>query len=197
MDHSAYDIDSPVAPLRFAAANAKIVGMSEDSEVHEDLLDYPRLMVNALRGVLREALAIVEEEGLPGEHHLYIAFRTQATGVVLPPYIRDQYPEQMTIVLQNQFSDLLVDEDGFSVTLSFSGARQRLYIPFAAVLSFADPAAQFGLQFVDPPTVQGDEQPESGEAEASEAAGTSEEETAEAEEKGSGKVVAFDPKRKR
>ena len=161
----------------------------------EDLLDYPRLMVNALRGVLREALSIVEEEGLPGEHHFYIAFSTQAPGVVIPGYIRDQYPEHMTIVLQRQFSDLVVDEDGFAVTLSFNGAKQRLYIPFAAVLSFADPAAHFGLQFVDPPTVQ--ETSEDG-------AGTTPGDAdgmipAEAGERNGdgGKVVAFDPSRKR
>ena len=159
----------------------------------EDLLDYPRLMVNALRGVLREALAIVEEEGLPGDHHLYIAFSTQAPGVVIPGYIRDQYPEQMTIVLQHQFSDLVVDEDGFAVTLPFSGAKQRLYIPFAAVLSFADPAAHFGLQFVDPPTV-----PEGEEAEEDdETASASAEETEADPHKNGGKVVAFDPSRKR
>jgi hypothetical protein len=159
------------------------------SDEIEDLIDYPRLMVSALRGVLREALAIVEEEGLPGEHHFYINFHTQAPGVVLPPQIRDQYPEQMTIVLQNQFSDLVVDDDGFAVTLSFNRAKQRLYIPFAAVISFADPAVQFGLQFAEPPTV-GDEPEET----AAEAAAVAADEGA---GKVAGKVVAFDPSRKR
>ncbi len=160
------------------------------SDEIEDLLDYPRLMVNALRGVLREALSIVEEEGLPGEHHFYIAFNTQAPGVVLPGNIRDQYPEQMTIVLQNQFSDLVVDEDGFAVTLSFNRAKQRLYIPFASVLSFADPTAHFGLQFVDPPTV-GEGDAASVEEEATEDTGPQDGKSA------GGKVVAFDPSRKR
>jgi uncharacterized protein len=166
------------------------------SDEIEDLLDYPRLMVNALRGVLREALSIVEEEGLPGEHHFYIAFNTQGPGVVLPGHIRDQYPEQMTIVLQKQFSDLVVDEDGFAVTLSFNRAKQRLYIPFASVLSFADPTAHFGLQFVEPPTVGEDGEGATDGAEAAtddarEDAGTGDGKSA------GGKVVAFDPSRKR
>lgn len=166
------------------------------SDEIEDLLDYPRLMVNALRGVLREALSIVEEEGLPGEHHFYIAFNTQGPGVVLPGHIRDQYPEQMTIVLQNQFSDLVVDEDGFAVTLSFNRAKQRLYIPFAAVLSFADPTAHFGLQFVDPPTVgENGEDAEDGEDLAAD--DTRDDTEARNSKSAGGKVVAFDPSRKR
>lgn len=170
------------------------------SEEFEDLLDYPRLMVQALRGVLREALAIVEEEGLPGEHHFYITFRTQASGVVLPGHIREQYPEQMTIILQHQFSDLMVDEDGFSVTLFFSRTPQRLYIPFSAVLSFADPAAQFGLQFVDPPTVPGDRDDETTPVESSSLLSghngdEGDDETTPPAKVG--RVVAFDPTRKR
>ena len=166
------------------------------SDETEDLLDYPRLMVNALRGVLREALSIVEEEGLPGEHHFYIAFNTQSPGVVLPGSIRDQYPEQMTIVLQNQFSDLVVDEDGFAVTLSFNRAKQRLYIPFAGVLSFADPTAHFGLQFVDPPTV-GAEAEEDSAAAMDGDGGENGQDDGKDSRAGGGKVVAFDPSRKR
>ena len=110
-------------------------------------LNYPQLVEMALRGVIRELLADVAENGLPGEHHFYLTFRTNDPGVVLPSELRQQYPDEMTIVLQHQFRDLTIDHDCFSVVLRFSGAEQRVEIPFASLTAFADPSASFGLQF--------------------------------------------------
>lgn len=113
----------------------------------EDSLQYDRMVENALRGVVREALEIAARQGLPGDHHFYITFRTHFPGLRLPAYIRARHPDEMTIVLQHQFWALEVHPDLFEVTLSFSGSSERLCIPFAAVTGFADPSAKFGLQF--------------------------------------------------
>jgi uncharacterized protein len=112
-----------------------------------DHIRYDMLAQEALRGVLRTVLTDVAKNGLPGEHHFYVTFDTRAPGVRLPPRMRTQYPEEMTIVLQHQFWDLNVDEDSFEVGLSFGGVPERLAVPFAAVKSFFDPSVQFGLQF--------------------------------------------------
>jgi hypothetical protein len=111
-----------------------------------DFLDYGAMMETALLGVVREALGRVAERGLPGQHHFYITFRTGHRGVQIPDYLRQQFPDEMTIVLQHQYSGLQVDEAGFGVGLSFNQARERLIIPFAAVTAFADPSVKFGLQ---------------------------------------------------
>src|ERR1700730_8644545 len=113
-----------------------------------DTIDYQRLVENALRDVVRRVLADVAEEGLPGDHHCYIAFRTGHPGVVMPRSLRDLYPEEMSLILQHRFWNLAVDDDGFAVELTFSGSRQRLEIPFAALTMFADPSAEFALRFV-------------------------------------------------
>ena len=113
----------------------------------QDLLGYDRMMERAVRGVVREALAVAASRGLPGAHHFYITFRTQAPGVAIPDHLIAKYPEEMTIVLEHQFWDLEVTEETFSVTLSFNNKPARLNIPFAAVSTFADPSVQFGLQF--------------------------------------------------
>lgn len=114
----------------------------------EDFLQYDRMIVAAYRGVVRDALAAVAKRGgFPGDHHFYLTFRTTHAGVVLPSYLRAQYPEEMTIVLQYQFDNLVVEQDGFAVGLSFGGRRERLEIPFAAIAAFADPSANFALQF--------------------------------------------------
>ena len=113
----------------------------------QDLLGYDRMMERAVRGVVREALAVAASRGLPGAHHFYITFRTQAPGVTIPDHLLAKYPEEMTIVLEHQFWDLEVTEESFSVTLSFNNKPARLNVPFAAVSTFADPSVQFGLQF--------------------------------------------------
>jgi uncharacterized protein len=124
-----------------------------------DVLRYDRMVEQALRGVVREALAVTATRGLPGEHHFFITFQTKAQGVVAPDHLAAKYPEQITIVLQHQFWDLDVREDAFSVTLSFHGKPERVTIPFAAITDFADPAAKFTLQFQ---TATQDEPPNGG-----------------------------------
>ena len=121
-----------------------------------DSMDYEALVHSALRGVVRGALARVAESGLPGAHHFYIEFRTDAPGVDLAPRLRARFPERMTIVLQHQFHDLEVGGDGFAVTLSFDGKHERLAVPFDAVAAFTDPEASFALQF-DPLPAPADE----------------------------------------
>jgi len=110
-------------------------------------LKYDAMVERALRGVLRDALSYVAEHGLPGDHHLYITFRTEHPGVDMPEQLRERYPGEMTIVLQYQFWGLEVGDDGFAVTLSFSDVPERMEIPFQAVIAFADPSVRFGLQF--------------------------------------------------
>tara|TARA_R110002126_G_scaffold254324_1_gene397431 strand:- start:149 stop:661 length:513 start_codon:yes stop_codon:yes gene_type:complete len=113
----------------------------------EDMMDYQALVERAMKGVVREALLKVSEDGLPGDHHLYITFRTQDEGVEITDRLISQYPEEMTIVLQYQFWGLEISDDAFEITLSFSGTNERLYIPFDSVVGFADPSVNFGLQF--------------------------------------------------
>jgi uncharacterized protein len=110
-------------------------------------LRYDKMVEDALRGVVRDSLSFAAEQGLPGDHHFYVTFRTHHPGVQLPAHVKARHPDEMTIVLQHQFWDLEVSFEQFAVTLSFSGKSERLVIPFAAVSGFADPSAKFGLQF--------------------------------------------------
>ena len=112
-----------------------------------DHIRYDVLARDALRGVLRRVLTDAAEHGLPGEHHFFITFLSTADGVKLSPRLLAQYPEEMTIILQHQFWDLVVTEDRFEVGLSFGGIPERLVVPFAAVKRFLDPSAPFDLQF--------------------------------------------------
>jgi hypothetical protein len=112
-----------------------------------DHIRYDLLAQEALRGVVRTVLLDAAKNGLPGEHHFYVSFNTQADGVQLSARMRTQYPKEMTVVLQHQFWDLVVDEEGFEVGLSFGGIPERLGVPFTAVTRFYDPSVQFGLQF--------------------------------------------------
>jgi hypothetical protein len=112
-----------------------------------DHIRYDVLARDALRGVLRRVLADAAEQGLPGDHHFFITFVSTAEGVKLSPRLLAQYPEEMTVILQHQFWDLVVTEDRFEVGLSFGGVPERLVIPFSAIKSFFDPSVQFGLQF--------------------------------------------------
>jgi hypothetical protein len=110
-------------------------------------LSYERMVEDALRGVLRQALEITQAQGLPGAHHFYITFDTTHPDVEIAGSLRALHPNEMTIVLQHQFWDLKVLDEHFEITLSFSGVSQHLSVPFAAVTAFADPHAKFGLQF--------------------------------------------------
>src|ERR1700734_755799 len=112
-----------------------------------DHIRYDILAQAALRGVVRTVLADAAKKGLPGEHHFKITFNTTAPGVRLSERMRARYPSDMTIVLQHQFWDLVVTEQGFEVGLSFGGVPERVAVPFDAVTAFFDPAVQFGFQF--------------------------------------------------
>jgi hypothetical protein len=116
----------------------------------DEPLDYARWYREALLEVARRALRRAAREGLPGEHHFYLSFRTGHPGVSVPPSVRARHPEEMTVVLQHQYWDLAVGDDAFSVTLRFGGAPERLHVPFAALTAFVDPAAEFGLRFDRP-----------------------------------------------
>ena len=109
-------------------------------------LFYDVWIEEALRTVIERALTFAKENGLPGDHHFYITFKTGSIGVAVPTYIRTEHPDEMTIVIQHQFEDLIVTDKSFSVTLRFKGKPEQLIIPFSAITSFADPSVNFGLQ---------------------------------------------------
>jgi uncharacterized protein len=113
----------------------------------EQAFKYDMMVEEALRGVVRKALRQAGANGLPGNHHFYITFKTHHPEVDVPVYLTEKYPDEMTIVLQYQFWDLEVREENFEVMLSFNDKRERLFIPFAALTGFADPSVKFGLQF--------------------------------------------------
>ncbi len=116
----------------------------------EDLIRYEALVLDALRGVVRSVLLRVLKRGVPGEHHFFITFDTQAPGVGLSKRLKEQYPQEMTIVLQHQFWDLAVTDDRFEVRLSFNNIPERLVIPFGAVRIFQDPSVHFALALRPP-----------------------------------------------
>ena len=109
--------------------------------------DYNAMVEQAMRDVVRLALGQAAEIGMPGNHHMMIGFRTDYPGVDIPGYLKQSYPQEMTIVLQHQFWDLEVRPESFSETLSFNKIAERLTVPYAAITAFADPSVQFGLQF--------------------------------------------------
>jgi len=112
-----------------------------------DRFHYDALVDDALRSVVRRVLTQVAEKGLPGSHHFYISFRSTDPGVELPEYLRAKYPEEMTIVLQHQYWDLIINDTWFEVTVSFNKQQERIKVPFAALSAFVDPSVRFGLQF--------------------------------------------------
>jgi hypothetical protein len=122
----------------------------------QDLMHYEAMAQEALRGVVKAALKRAAGEGLPGAHHFYITFKTDAPGVSGPTDLLAKYPDEMTIVLQHQYWDLAPGETFFSVTLQFSGQPKRLSIPYAAVTRFYDPSVQFLLQFEAPASAPGE-----------------------------------------
>ena len=131
-------------------------------DMAQDHIRYDILTQEALRGVVRKVLAEVARTGLPGEHHFFISFITKAPGVRVSQRLLEQYPNDMTIVLQNQFWDLRVNETGFEVGLSFDDKPETLVIPFTAIKGFFDPSVQFGLQLTG--ATQGPTEDEKAEA---------------------------------
>jgi hypothetical protein len=116
----------------------------------KDFIGYQALTDAALRGVVRDALKRIEKGGLIGAHHFYLTFKTHFAGLEIPDFLREQYPEEMTIILQHQYWDLKVKENHFEVTLTFRKLPATLVIPYAALTAFFDPGVQFGLQFRGP-----------------------------------------------
>jgi hypothetical protein len=155
-------------------------------------IDYKQLLRDALREVPRRVLSQVAADGLPGEHHFFISFRTDHPEVILSAQLRRQYPEEMNIVLQHQFWGLTVEATAFTVTLRFGGTPQQMTVPFEALTAFVDPAAPFGLKFDsdasdDEPAVTGT--PENA---AQEPPATADKPASAPEEASSAKVFDFD-----
>jgi uncharacterized protein len=154
--------------------------MADDKEQGpQSLLPYEDWIEAAMRQVVARAVAFAAANGLPGEHHFYLTFRTDHPGVAMPSRLRAQYPQEMTIVLQHQFWDLKMDAEAelISVGLSFGGVPASLVIPLGAVTGFADPYVRYGLRFrpASAPEVSKAPEPESGEAEQPEEAETPDE----------------------
>jgi hypothetical protein len=119
-----------------------------DDKNHRDLMRYDLMAQEALRGVIKQALKrAASPQGIPGEHHFYISFQTRAPGVSVPDDLAERYPDEMTIVIQHQFTDLAPGETFFSVVLRFGGQPKKLSVPYAAVTRFHDPSVPFALQF--------------------------------------------------
>lgn len=123
--------------------------MHMSDETPDSLIPYDEIVQEALRAVVGRVLGEIERGGgeLPGNHHFYITFKTGAPGVSIPPHLRERFPDEMTIVLQNKFWDLEVGDTLFSVSLSFNQIPAKLTVPFSAITAFVDPAVDFGLQF--------------------------------------------------
>jgi hypothetical protein len=120
-----------------------------NDSVPDSLIHYDEIVQEALRAVVGRVLGEVEASGgnLPGEHHFYITFKTAAAGVSIPSHLKERFPDEMTIVIQNKFWDLKVNDEGFSVGLSFNQIASKLQVPFSAITAFVDPSVDFGLQF--------------------------------------------------
>ena len=112
-----------------------------------DTIDYGNLMHRAMRGLIQEVLQDVSRNGLPGQHHFFITFDTMHPDVEIADWLSDRYPEEMTIVVQHWFENLVVTDEGFSITLNFGDNPEPLYIPYDSILTFVDPSVEFGLRF--------------------------------------------------
>jgi uncharacterized protein len=116
-------------------------------ETPESLIPYDDVVQEALRAVVGRVLRQVAASGLPGDHHFYITFKTQAVGVAIPSHLHERFPDEMTIVMQHKYWDLKVEDEHFEVGLSFSQIPSHLVIPYSAITAFVDPCVDFALQF--------------------------------------------------
>ena len=110
-------------------------------------IDYGNLMHRAMRTLIQQVLLQVADEGLPGEHHFFITFNTLHPDVLMADWLKDRYPQEMTIVIQHWFENLEVTDEGFRITLNFGNSPEPLYVPFDALRTFVDPSVEFGLRF--------------------------------------------------
>lgn len=153
-----------------------------------DTLDYGSLMHRAMRGLIFNVLEQVRDHGLPGNHHFFITFDTTHPDVQLADWLKDRYPEEMTVVIQHWFDNLEVREDGFSITLNFGDQPEPIQIPFDAIQTFVDPSVEFGLRFENQDTDEIEEEAEANETEPSAEAT----ETSDAEPRQEAEVVSLD-----
>jgi hypothetical protein len=126
-----------------------------------DSINYGQMMHNAMRGLMADLLRKIGKEGLPGEHHFFICFDTNHPGVDIADWLRERYPDEMTIVIQHWFDNLVVLDDRFSISLNFNDAPEPLVIPFDAIKTFVDPTVEFGLRFEEDDETYLEEAPES------------------------------------
>ena len=126
-----------------------------------DKINYSQMMHCAMQGLMIELLEKISEHGLPGSHHFLISFDTRNNGVKIAPWIKERYPEEMTIVIQNWFENLDVRKDDFSITLNFGDNPETLIIPWNSISTFVDPSVEFGLRFEAEENSQKKEVPES------------------------------------
>lgn len=110
-------------------------------------IDYGNLMHSAMRGLIQEVLSGVANDGLPGQHHFFIAFDTMHPDVEIADWLSDRYPEEMTVVIQHWYENLVVTDEGFAITLNFGDTPESMYIPYDAIKTFVDPSVEFGLRF--------------------------------------------------
>jgi len=160
-----------------------------------DTLRYDRWIEDALKSVVRKALTYCQENGLPGDHHFYITFATDHPDVIMPDSLRDQYPEEITIVIEHEYWDLEVTQEYFDVVLSFSEVKTPIHVPFEAVTGFADPSVKFGLQFkmemLDPEDLDDDDVMDDDD-EGMMQSQSDDEKTSDTSEEGKDNVIALD-----
>ncbi|RMC34851.1 SspB family protein [Paracoccus alkanivorans] len=120
-------------------------------------IDYGGMMHRAMQGLIADVLQDVADNGLPGEHHFFITFDTREDGVEMADWLRERYPEEMTIVIQHWFENLIIDDEGFNITLNFGNSPEPMRIPFDALRTFVDPSVEFGLRFETQESDEGEE----------------------------------------
>ncbi|WP_282602940.1 ClpXP protease specificity-enhancing factor SspB [Paracoccus sp. PARArs4] len=155
-------------------------------------IDYGGMMHRAMQGLIAEVLRKIADEGLPGDHHFFITFDTRDEGVEMADWLRQRYPEEMTIVIQHWFDNLVIEDDHFTITLNFGNQPEPLVIPFDALRTFVDPSVEFGLRF----ETQDDDDDEEDEEEGAEFELDAEDDGDDTPPSGGGEVVRLDRWRK-